>query len=148
MTGTKHTYIKRYQQLNRPCQISPWRQHLQACIDNTQAVYLCPFGSVRRNTKQIDTAKKRNIQRSSVANWPGNTYFTTCRIHWFVNYSHKLGINQIYSMCTFRISNWFVTPVHSVLDWNRKMYFTPHEILNRWSIALAFLNQGDQNYFK
>ena len=26
-------------------------------------------------------------------------------------------------MCTFRISNWFVTLVHFVLDWNGEMYF-------------------------
>ena len=35
--------------------------------------------------------------------------------------------------CTFRISNWFRTLVHPVLDWNRKMYFTPNRTLNRWS---------------
>ena len=28
----------------------------------------------------------------------------------------KLGINQLHSTCTFRISNWFVTLVQSVLD--------------------------------
>ena len=35
----------------------------------------------------------------------------------------KLGINQLHSICTFRISNSFVTLTHLVLDWSGKIWF-------------------------
>ena len=35
----------------------------------------------------------------------------------------KLGINQLHSICTFRISNWFVSLIHLVLDWSGKIWF-------------------------
>ena len=38
--------------------------------------------------------------------------------------------------------------VHSVVEWNRKMQFTPNRISTRCSIALAFSNLRDQTYFK
>ena len=56
----------------------------------------------------------------------------------------KLGINQLHSICTFRISNWFVSLTHLVLDWTGKIQFTP----SWWSIALGFSNLEDQNYIR
>ena len=95
-----------------------------------------------------------------VLEWTGKIYFTPNRTlsRWLITLAFsnvedqtytrwgKLGINQLHSTCTFRISNWFVSLTHLVLDWTGKIYFTPNRKLSRWSITLAFSNVEDQTY--
>ena len=97
-----------------------------------------------------------------VLDWTGKIYFTPNRTlsRWSITLAFsnvedqtytrwgKLGINQLHSTCTFRISNWFVSLTHLVLDWTGKIYFTPNRTLSRWSITLAFSNVEDQTYIR
>ena len=42
----------------------------------------------------------------------------------------KMGIKQLLFICTFQISNWFVTRVKFGSDWDGKIVFTPYRMFS------------------
>ena len=55
-----------------------------------------------------------------------------------------MGIKQLLFICTFRISNWFVTGIKFWSHWVGKIVFTPYRILS----CTSFSNLGDQNILR